>query len=65
MSMLTWLSGRLGLTINPKTGQRVRVRSHGIDDWGNKADHVEEWDPYTDSWQRKADIEGSQTGGHY
>lgn len=65
MGVLSWLSGRLGLTINPETGQRVRIRSHGIDDWGNTANHVEEWNPYSNSWERKEDVKGSQSGGHY
>jgi hypothetical protein len=65
MSILSWLSGRLGLAINPATGQRIRVRSHSVDDWGNTADHLEEWNPYTNSWQRKEDIEGTRSGSHY
>jgi hypothetical protein len=65
MSILSWLSGRLGLTINPATGQRIRTRSVGVDDWGNTKDVFEEFDPYTNSWKLRGWVEGSRSGSHY
>jgi hypothetical protein len=65
MGILSYLSGRLGLTVNPKTGQRVRLRSVASDDWGNTMDVVEEYNPHSGSWERKGDVEGSISGGHY
>ena len=64
MGLLSFIAGRIG-GVDPKTGKRVRIRSHGTDDWGNKADHVEVFDPASNSWRRGPDVEGSGTGGHY
>lgn len=65
MGLLSYISGRLGLTINPVTGQRVRIRRHATDDWGNTAEHLEEKDEATGRWSRTNDVPGSGTGGHY
>lgn len=64
MGILDWLVGRIG-TIDPSTGQRVRLRSHATDDWGNKADHVETKNPHSKTWKRGQTVKGSGTGGHY
>lgn len=64
MGLLNWIFGRIG-TIDPKTGDRVRIRSHASDDWHNRSDHVEYYDPYSKTWKRGQTVEGSSTGGHY
>lgn len=64
MGIIDYVIGRLGLSLNPETGRRVRVRSHGIDDWGNTRDHIEEQNR-EGSWTRKDDVLDSSTGGHY
>jgi hypothetical protein len=64
MGLLSWIVGRIG-TIDPKTGQHVRIRSHASDDWGNTSDHVETKDPHSGTWKRGPTVEGSGTGGHY
>jgi hypothetical protein len=63
--MFANMVGRMGLTINPETGQRVRTRSEQIDDWGNTHRIVEEWNPYSGSWRRTGTVAGSISGGHY
>jgi len=64
MGLLSYLIGRIG-TIDPKTGQHVRIRSHASDDWGNHSDHIEIYNPCSRSWERGPTVEGSGTGGHY
>jgi hypothetical protein len=57
--------GRMGLTIDPKTGQRVRTRAVQCDDWGNTVRVVEQWNPNSGSWRRTGTVPGSISGGHY
>jgi hypothetical protein len=63
-SFLSDIIGRLGLTVNPQTGQRVRTRSEPRDDWGNTRLIVEEQTP-SGSWVKTGDVPGSSSGGHY
>jgi hypothetical protein len=64
MGLLDYIVGRIG-SIDPKTGQRVRLRSHATDDWGNTADHIEIYNPHSGKWEHGPTVEGSGTGGHY
>lgn len=58
------LIGRMGLGINPQTGQRVRTRPEPCDDWGNTRLIVEEKTP-CGSWVKTGDVPGSRSDGHY
>lgn len=64
-ALFTDLIGRLGLTVNPQTGQRVRTRRVPSDDWGNTYKIIEEWSPFSNSWRRTGSVPGSTSGGHY
>lgn len=58
------LIGRLGLGVNPETGNRVRTRAVPSDDWGNTYLIVEE-KGVDGCWRKTGDVEGSTSGGHY
>ncbi len=64
-SFLGDLIGRLGLTVNPKTGQRIRLTKEARDDWGNTRLVVEEISPASGNWVKTDDVPGSGSGGHY
>jgi hypothetical protein len=63
-SFISDLIGRLGLGVNPQTGNRVRTRPVPRDDWGNTSLVVEEKGP-DGCWRRTGDVPGSNSGGHY
>lgn len=65
MSVLDYLIGRLGLSINPDTGERVRIRKVPRDEWGNTSEVIEQKDRVTKKWERTGDVPGSSSGGHY
>lgn len=65
MGIMSNFIGRLGLGVNPETGERVRTKSERCDDWNGTHRVVEEWNPVTEKWEQKGIVPGSQRGGHY
>lgn len=64
MGLMDWIISRVG-TIDPHTGERVRVRRHRIDDWNGTEDKVETKDPITGDWRETSGVPGSRRGGPY
>lgn len=66
MGILDWVVGRVG-SVDPRTGERVRIRARASDDWGNTHDVVERKDNATGEWKEGPTVPGSGTnrGGHY
>lgn len=64
MGLLDWVVKRIG-TIDPRTGERVRVRKRPNDDWGNTREVVERRNNATGKWEEGETVPGSVSGGHY
>lgn len=64
MGLLDYLVKTIG-TIDPNSGERVRVRKRPNDDWGNTYEVVERKDNASGEWKEGPTVPGSVSGGHY